>query len=73
LIKTLAKDSLYLKDCAKAIRTLINPIKYYIKEAMQRMWRGYKGDYIVLESADELTEYSDIRTGDEERFEIAYV
>jgi hypothetical protein len=37
------------------------------------MWRGYRGDYIVLESADGLTEYSDIRTGDDERFEIVYV
>jgi hypothetical protein len=27
----------------------------------------------VLESADGLTEYGDTRTGDEERFEIAYV
>ncbi|CZR68461.1 uncharacterized protein PAC_18360 [Phialocephala subalpina] len=70
-IKTLAKDSLYLEDCAKAMRTLIDLIECHIKEAIQHMWRGYGGDYIVLKSADGLTEYSDTRTGDDERFEIA--
>ena len=72
-IKTLAKDSLYLEDYTKVIRTLIDLIECYMKEAMQYIWRGYRGDYIVLESADGLTEYSDIRTGDDERFEITYV
>ncbi|KAH8663705.1 hypothetical protein BGZ60DRAFT_379461, partial [Tricladium varicosporioides] len=72
-IKTLAKDSLYLEDCAKAMRTLIDPTECHMREAMQHMWRGYGGDYIVLESADGLTEYGDTRTGDDERFEIAYV
>jgi hypothetical protein len=72
-IKTLAKDSLYLEDCAKAIRTLIDLIEYHMREVIQYMWRGYGGDYIVLESADGLTEYGDTRTGDDERFEIAYV
>ncbi|KAH6663814.1 hypothetical protein B0J14DRAFT_661754 [Halenospora varia] len=71
LIKTLAKDSLYLEDCAKAMRTLIDPTECHIREAMQHMWRGYRGDYIVLESADGLTEYRDTRTGDEEGFQIA--
>src|SRR5271167_4377425 len=50
-IKTLAKDSLYLEDCAKAMRTLIDPTECHMREAMQHMWRGYGGDYIVLESA----------------------
>lgn len=72
-IKTLAKDSLYLEDCAKAMRTLIDPTECYMREAMQHIWRGYGGDYIVLESADGLIEYGDTRTGDDERFEIAYV
>ena len=73
LIKTLAKDSLYLEDCAKAMRTLIDPTECHIREAVQHMWRGYRGDYIVLESADGLTKYRDTRTGDEEGFQIAYV
>jgi hypothetical protein len=34
-IKTLAKDSLYLEDYTKVIRTLIDPIEYYIREAIQ--------------------------------------
>jgi DNA repair exonuclease SbcCD ATPase subunit len=72
-IKTLAKDSLYLEDCAKAMRILIDPTECHMREAMQCMWRGYGGDYVVLESADELTEYGDTRTGDEEGFQIAYV
>ncbi len=33
-IKTLAKDSLYLEDCAKVIQTLIDLIEYYIREAI---------------------------------------
>jgi hypothetical protein len=37
------------------------------------MRRGYRADYIVLESADGLTEYSDTWTGDEEGFQITYV
>ena len=72
-IKTLAKDSLYLEDCAKAMRTLIDPTDCHMREAIQHMWRGYGGDYIVLESADGVAQYGDIQTGDEERFEIAYV
>ena len=40
---------------------------------MQYMQRGYKGDYIVLKSANKLTKYSDIQTSDDERFEIAYI
>jgi hypothetical protein len=34
LIKTLIKDSLYLKDYTKAMRTLIDLIKGYIKEVI---------------------------------------
>jgi hypothetical protein len=69
----LAKDSLYLEDYAKAIRTLIDLTKCYIREAMQYIWRGYRGNYIILESADGLTKYGDIWTGDNERFKIIYV
>jgi hypothetical protein len=72
-IKTIAKDSLYLEDCAKAMRTLIDPTDCHTREAIQHMWHGYGGDYIVLESADGVAQYGDIQTGDEERFEIAYV
>jgi hypothetical protein len=73
LIKTLAKDSLYLKDCTKVMRTLIDLTECHIREVIQYMWHRYRGDYIVLESADRLTEYSDIQTGDNERFKIVYV
>jgi len=37
LIKTLAKNSLYLEDCAKAMRTLIDLTECHIREAMQHM------------------------------------
>jgi hypothetical protein len=33
-IKTLAKDSLYLKDCTKAIQTLIDLTDCHIREAI---------------------------------------
>lgn len=33
-IKTLAKDSLYLEDYAKVMRTLIDLIEYYIREVI---------------------------------------
>jgi hypothetical protein len=36
-IKTLAKDSLYLEDYAKAMQTLIDLIKCYMREAMQHI------------------------------------
>ncbi|CAD6446230.1 9af29918-80fd-47c1-9331-5f0aad3ba491 [Sclerotinia trifoliorum] len=72
-IKTLAKDSLYLEDCAKAMRTLIDPIDCQVRDEMQRMWHGYGGDYILLENANGLTKYGDMQMDNEEEFQIAYV
>jgi hypothetical protein len=69
----LAKDSLYLKDYIKAMRTLIDLIEYHIREAIQHMWYRYRRDYIVLKSANKLTEYSNTQTSNDKRFEIIYV
>jgi hypothetical protein len=70
-IRTFTEDTLWLEDSRAAVKTLIDPGKLQLRDALRHAWHGFERNSVVLEYADGLTKKASVIIDEESQFEVA--
>ncbi|PQE17585.1 incA domain-containing protein [Rutstroemia sp. NJR-2017a WRK4] len=70
-IRTFTEDTLWLEDSLAAVKKLIDPGKFQLRDALRYAWRGLERNSVVLEYADGLTKKVSATIDEESQFEVA--
>ncbi|PQE03467.1 incA domain-containing protein [Rutstroemia sp. NJR-2017a BBW] len=70
-IRTFTEDTLWLEDSLAAVKKLIDPGKFQLRDALRYAWRGLERNSVVLEYADGLTKKVSATIDEGSQFEVA--